>query len=132
MCFLIHQKDVNTPSDEPQNCCPSLYMQNEWSLDKFGETMLMAAEASLYSANRRARNCDTKPHECPKPHKATDNWRSKVLGFLSQLHEMQYVGLHSQRVLGFRCSKSPALIPEEREYQGAGARGIRKNQNNLK
>ena len=89
MCFLIHQKiDVNTPSDEPQNCCPSLYMQNEWSLDKFGETMLMAAEASLYSANRRARNCDTKPHECPKPHKATDNWRSKVLGFLSQLHEM--------------------------------------------
>ena len=84
-------------------------------------------------STRNSRKCDTKPNElynlplekgrpCPEPHKATDNWRSKVLGFLSQLHEMQGVGLHSQRVLGFRCSKSPALIPEEREYQGAGAR----------
>ena len=45
---------------------------------------------------------------------------------------MRIIGLHSQRVLGFRCLKSPALIPEEREYQGAGARGIRKNQKYLK
>ena len=71
-------------------------------------------------STQNSRKCDTKPNElynlplekgrpCPEPHKATDNWRSKVLGFLSQLHEMQCVGLHGHSVTGLQMFKVTSL-----------------------
>ena len=59
----------------------------------------------------------------PEPHKATDTSHSKVLGFVSHLHEMHCESL-DYTAKGFGASdvqKPPALIPEKREYQGAGA-----------
>ena len=77
-CFQIHGKDVNAP--------------NHWS----NSSSWRKKPASTQSARKR----DTKHKEIqaiyprkkivsPEPHKATDTSHSKVLGFVSHLHEMQ-------------------------------------------
>lgn len=95
-CFVIHRKDVNAPN----------HRENAKTIAHGGGSQCRLRVRAKVTQNPTSYKLPFKKgRPCPQPHKATDNWCSKVLGFFYQLHEMRIVGLHSQRVLGFRCSK---------------------------
>ena len=70
----------------------------------------------------------------PEPHKATDTSHSKVLGFVTQLHEMQCESL-DYTAEGFGASDVQSHQPwfqENVNIKVQEPHGIRKNQSNLK
>ena len=110
-CCVIHGKDVNAPNHRSN--------YSSWRKKPL----------STQSARKR----DTKhkelhnlPLEKDRQSRTTQShwhfaFKSPWFRDSAAWNAMRIIGLHSQRVRGFRCSKSPALIPEKCEYQGAGA-----------